>query len=429
MNGNQILSTAISLFRTPQKDLPPSRTVDASAPRGGKRNAPSSPAGSDGTIDLEVNESKLAEKVAILEARVSSLCDRVEHQQDRILQLEHTVEHQKLVSKSTNIIVYGIEEHLGDGEVRQLFGGDRDLQSLIPNILETFRLGQLKANAARPRPVLIKFNSPRARNAAFKHSQRLRRRSLSLSEDLTRSQQEARRRLLPNFQAFKAQGYPVLWRGGTLCFRQADGKVQQWAPGAPPPGPPPARASQEPRVAPAPPATSQPHGPAPPMRDYSNEIQPEPQESQPTTWMTIVRGKARAMPESRRASEMSRGNATSTATHSNSQNVPRARTAAALAGGTRGARPQPVPGAGPIAAHAGRAPGAKAAMPYTASAAPQEDVAPTEEMDWMPPQQRPTPRHVPGATDGKRIAIQQEDLITPSTLEGGDLGPSPSAPQ
>jgi hypothetical protein len=60
------------------------------------------------------------------------------------------VEHQKLVSKSTNIIVYGIEEHLGDGEVRQLFGGDRDLQSLIPNILETFRLGQLKANAARP---------------------------------------------------------------------------------------------------------------------------------------------------------------------------------------------------------------------------------------------------------------------------------------
>ena len=426
-----MISSAINLFRTPQKALP--QPSDANATRGGKRNAPFSPAGSDGTIDIEVNENKLTEKVAILEGRVSSLSDRVEHQQDRILQLEQTVEHQKIISKATNIIVYGIEEHLGDGDVRQLFGGDRDLPSLIPNIVDTYRLGQLKANAARPRPVLVKFNSTRARNAAFKHSKRLRRRSLSLAEDLTPSQQEARRRLLPNFQAFKAQGYPVLWRGGTLCFRGADGRVNQWVPGGAPPGPPPARASQEPRVAPTPPTSSQPHGPAPPMRDYSNEIQPAHLDPKPNAWKTIVNGRPRTVLESRRASAMSRGNVTPTATHSTRQNAPGARTAAAPAGGTLGARPRQVPGGRPAAAHSDRAPGVQATMPYTVSEVQREDAATAEGMDWMPPQQRTTPRHVPGATDGKRIAIQREpeleELMTPSTLEGGDLGPNPSTPQ
>jgi hypothetical protein len=123
----------------------------------------------------------------------------------------------------------------------------------------------------------------------------------------------------------------VLWRGGTLCFLQADGRVSQWVPGAPPLGPPPARASQEPRVAPTPPTSSQPQGPAPPMRDYSNEIQPAHLDPQPNAWMTIVNGRPvpRTVLESRRASAMSRGNATSTASHSTSQNAPRARTAAA----------------------------------------------------------------------------------------------------
>eukprot|EP00884_Botryococcus_braunii_P008552 jgi/Botrbrau1/17699/Bobra.0166s0123.1 len=58
---------------------------------------------------------------------------------------------------------------------------------------------------------------------------------LSLAEDLTSRQQVARWRLLPKAKPFKAQGYPVRRRGGNLCFRQGDGKVQQWVPGAPPP--------------------------------------------------------------------------------------------------------------------------------------------------------------------------------------------------
>jgi hypothetical protein len=54
-------------------------------------------------------------------------------------------------------------------------------------------------------------------------------------------------------------------------------------------------------------------------------------------------------------------------------------------------------------------------------------------MDWMPPQPRTTTRHVPGATDGKRITIERDlelqELTTTSTLEGGDLGPNLSTPQ
>jgi hypothetical protein len=171
------------------------------------------------------------------------------------------------------------------------------------------------------------------------------------------------------------------------------------------------------------------------MRDYSNEIQPAHLDPQPNAWMTIVNGRPvpRTVLESRRASAMSRGNATSTASYSTSQNAPRARTAPAPAGGTRGARPQQVPGGRPVAAHAGRAPGIQATMPYTVSAVQQEDAATAEGMDWMPPQPRTTTRHVPGATDGKRIAIERnlelEEPTTTSTLEGGDLGPKPSTPQ
>ena len=77
-----MISTAISLFRTPQKALPP--TSDANATRGGKRNAPSSPTGLDDTIEIVGNENKLAENIAVLEGRVSSLSDRVEYQHDRI---------------------------------------------------------------------------------------------------------------------------------------------------------------------------------------------------------------------------------------------------------------------------------------------------------------------------------------------------------
>jgi hypothetical protein len=338
--------------------------------------------------------------------------------------LEKTVEHQKIISKSSNIIVYGISEELGDGDVRQLFGGDRDLPSLISNIVETYRLGHFKANAARPRPTLVKFNSTRARNEAFKHSKRLRWRSLSLAEDLTPSQQEARRHLLPKFQVFKAQGYPVLWRGATLCFRQANGRVHLWVPGEPPPGPPPARAYQEPRTAQArPPSRAasttnttahvvqppnrEPRGTTTPMRDPCNEIQPAPL-SDPS-WKTIVKGRARTMATEppQKSSAMIRENVRNAALQTTNPNAPRARTAAANAGESLGVRHQQTPGGRTASAIAGRAPGVQAIQPHGANEITLEGAA--EDMDWIPPHQRVPPRHVPGATSGKRIAIQGEE--------------------
>lgn len=119
---------------------------------------------------------------------------------------------------------------------------------------------------------------------------------------------------------------------------------------------------------------------------------------------------------------MERGN-----TIPRNQNAPRARTAAALAGETPGVRPQQAPGGRTAAADAGRAPGVQTTLPHTANAAPQEEATTADGMDWMPPEQRMTPRHVPGATNGKRIAIQSEP--EPTTLGGGDLGPNPSTPQ
>ncbi len=127
-----MLSSAIGLFTksSPQKRLPSPPNV-APPPRGEKRNAPSSPAVSDETTDVIPNENIFVEKIERLEGRVSSLSDMIENQNDRILLWEKTLEHQKIISKSSNIIVYGISEELWDGDVRQLFGGDRDLPSPV----------------------------------------------------------------------------------------------------------------------------------------------------------------------------------------------------------------------------------------------------------------------------------------------------------
>ena len=244
-----MISSAISLFarRTPPAIPPlPPPPDEPIAPRGEKRNAPSSPSISDATIpENELNIDSLFEKIEILEVRVGSLLDTVEHQHDRISALESTVEQQKILTKSSNIVIYGVPEQVMDTDVRKFFAGDVHLQSQVNNILQTFRLGPFRANAARPRPILVKFNSQNARNAAFQFSRRLRARSFSLLEDLTPGQQEARRRILPKFQSLKAQGYVVFWRGANIWFRLPDGKTKQWVPGAAPPGPPPARAYQE----------------------------------------------------------------------------------------------------------------------------------------------------------------------------------------
>ena len=377
-----MISSAISLFtrNSPEKRLPPPPNIDAPTARGEKRNAPASPAVSDETVAIIPDITIFAEKIAILGGRVSSLADLVDHQSDRIHNLEKTVEHQKVISKSSNLIVYGIPETLDDGNVRQLFAGDRDLPSLISNIVETYRLGHFKANAARPRPTLVKFDSPRARNAAFKHSRRLRGRSLNLAEDLTPGQQEVRRHLLPHYQAFRAQGYTVLWLGATLCFRQANGRVHLWVPGEPPPGPPPARASQEARAPQARPQSRaapktnttaqvvqppnrEPRGPAQPMRDLYSEIQPAPL-SEPSL-KTVVKGRARALATEppQKSSTTVRENARNAALQPTNLNAPRTRTAAAHAGEALGVRPQQAPGGRTAFAAAGRAPDAHAMLP------------------------------------------------------------------
>jgi hypothetical protein len=137
-------------------------------------------------------------------------------------------------SHGQNMILFmGLRKNLGDAYVRQIYVGDRDIPWMVPCILKTCRLGKFNVNAARPRPVLARFKSTRGKNAAFQHSCRLRRRSISLAEDLTPKQQENRRRLIPHVQAFKAKGCAARWRGRHLCFRQADGKIHQWSRGTP----------------------------------------------------------------------------------------------------------------------------------------------------------------------------------------------------
>ena len=127
-------------------------------------------------------------------------------------------------------MLFGVPESTVEGEVRRLFADGPDLPSVINHITEVVRLGRKLANAARPRPILIKFNSTAAKLAAFKFSRRLRGRSISMVEDLTPEQQKERKRRIPEMQQLISKGYTAFWRGADIFVRSADGKVNPTCP-------------------------------------------------------------------------------------------------------------------------------------------------------------------------------------------------------
>jgi hypothetical protein len=124
-----------------------------------------------------------------LEKTVCDLQDSIDCQGTDISVLQKENE-QLRITKSTNLVLYGVSEDTSDVGIRKLFAAGSDLPSLETKIVEIFRLGRIAPNNAWPRPLLIKCSSVAASLAAFKFARRLRGRSISMAEDLTATQQK-----------------------------------------------------------------------------------------------------------------------------------------------------------------------------------------------------------------------------------------------
>ncbi len=113
-------------------------------------------------------------------------------------------ESQRRQLKESNIVIHGVPEGVDEAGVRALFRGGEGLPHVAEQIVGTRRLGRLRAPTRRSRPVLVEFQTPGARRAAFGYSRILK--PFRLDEDLTPAQLAARR-----------SQYSLQWFEGTLC--------------------------------------------------------------------------------------------------------------------------------------------------------------------------------------------------------------------
>ena len=128
--------------------------------------------------------------------------------------------------RSPNAILFGVEESMGEKhlhEVTTFLGFD---------IKEASRLGKFIVGAKRPRPVLIRFNTPAEKHAAYKKSKDLRRRfKVSMDDDLTPKQRAARAALQPQATALRNAGWTIFWRGECMFKVKDQGPPVKVLPG------------------------------------------------------------------------------------------------------------------------------------------------------------------------------------------------------
>eukprot|EP00884_Botryococcus_braunii_P010063 jgi/Botrbrau1/19058/Bobra.0100s0082.1 len=121
-------------------------------------------------------------------------------------------------ARNMNVVLKGVPESLEDAGVGALFTGARGLPAISGQIMATRRLGQIPpGTAGRARPVLLRFQSPAARTAAFRYSRHLR--PFRLEDDLSAAQRAAPKALQEEFHSLRAMGHSPLWRGATIVLR------------------------------------------------------------------------------------------------------------------------------------------------------------------------------------------------------------------
>jgi hypothetical protein len=201
-------------------------------------------------------DSKVAARVGAVDETVRATFEAMDNNVNQCLLSIDTLERK---IRSPNTILFGIEESVGEkalDAVKSLLGA--------ASIKEATRVGQRSPNAKRPRPVLIKFDSPAAKHAAFKKAKELRRQfRVSMDDDLSPMQQAIRSSRLPQAQALRQEGWITFWRGANLFKVKAGGVPTK----VPLPGtalPPSSATAAPPTSAPAPPPSSSPAmGPGP----------------------------------------------------------------------------------------------------------------------------------------------------------------------
>jgi hypothetical protein len=150
---------------------------------------------------------------------------------EALFAMQNRQENLEVQSKSCNLIMFNITESKPadtNAAIKALLGNE-----VGSTIVETRRLGQFRPNAAKARPVLIRFSSTEGKHMAFTRGKELRTRGIFLDDDLTLKEQADRQRLRGEFTRLKNEGKNLTWRRGKLMIRNKEGVLAEHKPEVP----------------------------------------------------------------------------------------------------------------------------------------------------------------------------------------------------
>jgi hypothetical protein len=150
---------------------------------------------------------------------------------EALFAVQNRQENLEVQSKSCNLIMFNFTESKPadtNPAIKAILGNE-----VGSKIVETRRLGPFRPNAAKARPVLIRFSSTDAKHMAFARGKELRTRGIFLDDDLTLKEQAERQRLRGEFTRLKSEGKVLAWRRGKLMIRNKEGVLVEHKPEVP----------------------------------------------------------------------------------------------------------------------------------------------------------------------------------------------------
>ena len=192
--------------------VPVASLTNTSTPTKSFKEAVASPARSSDSTKFE---KRLAE------TRVS-----LKEHKERLRELDGRAEALERENRQLNLVVYNVPD-----TAEQDDNGAETLVSLLgkcmPEDYEGFRwqqsrLGTLRPDQERPRPIRIHFESLSDKHTFLKHAKHLKEIILRYDDDLTRLQQRQRQDMAADFDTLKSKGHKPFYRGSSLKFRHAD---------------------------------------------------------------------------------------------------------------------------------------------------------------------------------------------------------------
>lgn len=159
----------------------------------------------------EVDELKVSQK-QIKEGWISNV-DDLQKLAETMLALDLKADHLEAQCKKNNIVIDGIPElpnekwQDSEEKVKHIFQDKLKLDAKDMIIDRVYRIGKFKsANSSKPRPVMVRFLSQKAKQQVMEKAKYLKGTKIFLNEDYPESVRQKRKELLPAMRAARERG-------------------------------------------------------------------------------------------------------------------------------------------------------------------------------------------------------------------------------